>query len=461
MTRRALRISRRLPISRGGRLQAALVLPLLLLLQLPGAPAEGQAPVATVGSAVVEFEVNGLKVLVKRRESSQTVVAGLFLRGGVRNVTAANAGIEALMLDVASEASAAFPRERMRRELARTGSSLSFGTSRDYSVLTLASPKRHFDLGWTILTDAVLRPSFSAEDFERVKTRRLIGLQGQQDTPDAFIGVLQAQAAFAGHPYVNDPDGTVESLRAITLDAMKRHHQRMLATSRFLLIVVGNVEAADVRRKVGEAFAKVPRGNYQESPMPALAFSAPAVQVTRRELPTNYISGIYAAPPPGSPDFHAMKVATTILRDRVFEEVRTRRNLSYAPDAFLSSQAANTGGLYVTAVDANQTVRVMLDEIAGLQREEVPAGLIRSTGQGSLTTSFLEQETNSAQASVLALHELVGGGWRRADQVLEGVRAVTPADVRRVANTYMRNLQFVVLGNQGSIDRQAFTRALP
>ncbi len=42
---------------------------------------------------VTEFDVNGLKVLVKRREGSQTVVCGLFLRGGSRNVTAENAGV--------------------------------------------------------------------------------------------------------------------------------------------------------------------------------------------------------------------------------------------------------------------------------------------------------------------------------------------------------------------------------
>ncbi len=39
-------------------------------------------------SLVTEFDVNGLKVLVKRRAGTQTVVAGLFIKGGVRNVTA-------------------------------------------------------------------------------------------------------------------------------------------------------------------------------------------------------------------------------------------------------------------------------------------------------------------------------------------------------------------------------------
>jgi zinc protease len=431
----------------------------VLLLLLAGHPA-AQAPIS-VASSVTEFDVNGLKVLVKRRDSSQTVVAGIFLRGGVRNVTAANAGIEPLMLDVASEASAAFPRERMRRELARTGSSLSSATSRGFSVMTLASPKRHFDVGWSILTDAALRPAFTPEDFDRVKTRRLNALAVGEDTPDAFIGMLQARAAFAGHPYLNDPDGTTSSIQAITGAELRRYHERSIATSRMLLVVVGNVDVDDVRRKVQAAFGPLPRGTYKESPLPPLMFAAPSVTVTARALPTNYVSGIFPAPSPDSPDFHAMRVATAILRDRLFEEVRTRRNLSYAPDAFLSSQGTNTGGIYFTAVDANQTVRIMRREIARMQSEPVPASLIRSTGQGVLTSSFLAQETNSAQAGALALHELVGGGWRQAGRELERVRAVTPGDVQRVASRYMRNLQFVVLGNPDSIDRQAFTTALP
>lgn len=426
----------------------------LLLILVPG----GLLAQTSMADGVTEFDVNGLKVLVKKRASSQTVVAGLFLRGGARNITSDNAGIEPLMLDLAGEATAAFPRERLRRELSRTGATLVSGANRDYSVLTMAAPQRHFDVAWTIFGDAVLRPAFAADDFTRLKARRLTALSSAGDDPDAAIGDLQARAAFVNHPYANDPDGTVASVTRLTVDAVRRYHQRMLVTSRLLLVVVGNVEVEDVRRKAQAAFGTLPRGDYAAPPMPALRFTAPSVAITERALPTNYVSGMFTAPAPGAPDYYAMRVATTILRDAVFEEVRTNRNLSYAPDAFMNTHAANAGGLYFTAVDANQTVAVMLGEIERLRNTEVPAGLIRATGQGFLTTSFLDQETNSAQAGYLAQHELIAGGWREAGRLIEGIRAVTPADVRRVANTYMTNMQFVVLGNSRTIDRQVFTR---
>src|SRR5919112_3922602 len=146
---------------------------------LTATPAPTPAPskeAADTLRLVTEFEVNGLTVLVKRREGSSSVVAGLFLRGRARNVTAENAGVEALMLDVATEASQKFPLVVMRRELARTGTGLSYGINYDYSVLSLASTRRHFDRSWDIFVDSSLNPSFRPEDFERVKSRILVGL---------------------------------------------------------------------------------------------------------------------------------------------------------------------------------------------------------------------------------------------------------------------------------------------
>src|SRR5207253_3087025 len=95
--------------------------------------------VADPASLITEYDVNGLKVLVKRRVGSLTVSAGLFIRGGAQNVSAANAGIEALMLDLSSEASQNFPRERLRSELSSLGSGISYGINSDYSALSMVS----------------------------------------------------------------------------------------------------------------------------------------------------------------------------------------------------------------------------------------------------------------------------------------------------------------------------------
>lgn len=415
-----------------------------------------QSVVAKQAALVSEFDVNGLKVLMKRREGSLTVAAGLFFRGGATNINAQNAGIESLMLSASTEATTGFPREKMRSELSRMGTVIGSSSSNDYSVLSLACTRMHFDRSWQLFTDVVLRPSFTKEDVSLVQHRLVVSLSDNSDNPDEYLQQLQERVAYAGHPYLNPTEGTPETVAKLTLDDLRRYHEKLMETSRLLLVIVGDLNSSEVRDLVASSLGKLPRGSYKPEQVPQLAFDKSSVDVTPRDLPTNYIQGLFTAPSLTSPDIYAMRVASSLLRDRVFEEVRIKRNLSYAPDAFLRTQAANVGGLYVTAVDANQSIRIMLSEISRLQHEPVSAEDIQSVVAQYLTTYYLGQETNAAQAAELAQYELIGGGWRNSVDVLEKLTAVTPADIQRVSEKYMRNIRFVVLGNPRSIDTGVF-----
>ena len=413
--------------------------------------------VAKQAALVSELDVNGLKVLLKRREGSLTVAAGLFIRGGSTNINAQNAGIESLMLSVATEATTNFPRAKMRTELSRMGTVIGSSSNNDYSVLSLGTTRMHFDRSWQIFTDVALRPSFTTEDVSLVQKRMVVSLSDDTDSPDVYLQRLQDRVAYAGHPYLNSTTGTPESIAKLTPDDLRRYHTKVMETSRLLLVIVGDLKPADVQKLLADSLGKLPRGNYKPEELPALSFPKSTVEITPRELRTNYVQGLFTAPSLISPDIYAMRVASSMLRDRVFEEVRVKRNLSYAPDAFLRTQAANVGGLYVTAVDANQSIRVMLAEIARLQSEPVSNDDIHAVIAQYLTTYYLGQETNAAQAGELAQYELIGGGWRNSVDFLEKLSAVTPADIQRVAQKYMRNIRFVVLGNPQSVDPAVFT----
>src|SRR5258705_5889660 len=99
----------------------------------------------------------------------------------------------------------------------------------------------------------------------------------------------------------------------------------------------------------------------------------------------------------------------------------------------------------------------MLNEIARLQNEPVDAEDIRGVVAQYLTTYYMGQETNSSQAGELAQYELIGGGWRNSIDFFDKLNAVAPADIQRVAQKYMRNIRFVVIGNPKSVDTSIFT----
>ncbi|HEU5130627.1 MAG TPA: pitrilysin family protein, partial [Pyrinomonadaceae bacterium] len=339
----------------------------------------------------------------------------------------------------------------------RMGTVIGSSSNNDYSVLSLATTRMHFDRSWEIFTDVVLRPSFTKEDVALVQERQVVSLSDDTDNPDVYLQKLQERVAYAGHPYVNSTSGTPETVAKLTPGDLRAYHTKLMETSRLLLVIVGDLNPNDVRGLVTASFGKLPKGNFTPKAIPELAFDKSTVEITPRELPTNYIQGLFSAPSLTSPDIYAMRIASSLLRDRVFEEVRVKRNLSYAPDAFLRTQAANVGGLYVTAVDANESIRVMLSEIARLQSKPVSADDIQAVVAQYLTTYYLGQETNAAQAGELAQYELIGGGWRNSVNFLEKLTAVTPADIQRVSQKYMKNIRFVVLGNPKSVDTGVFT----
>ena len=104
----------------------------------------------------------------------------------------------------------------------------------DYSVLSFTSTRPSFDRSWDMFTDIALRPAFTKEDFDLVKSRQLSALRDDSDDPDTYLQRLQEHVAYAGHPYLNRPQGTVESVSRLTLEDVRRYHRQTMETSRLL-----------------------------------------------------------------------------------------------------------------------------------------------------------------------------------------------------------------------------------
>jgi zinc protease len=416
--------------------------------------------ISAQAAQVTEFDVNGLKVLVKRRPSAPTVATALFVRGGARNITEKNAGIENLMLRSAIEAGKKYNRQTVRRELSRAGSGIGAAVSPDYSVVSMGTTRPNFDRLWDIFTDVTLNPAFAPEDIDRNRQSIISGLRETEISPEGALQAELDRRVYAGHPYANDVEGTVSTITGLTPADIIAYHQKAMQTSRLLLVFVGDLDPNEIKARVAASFGKLPRGDYKDQAYPALDFSTPAVDVVARpSLPTNYVEGVFNAPSLASPDYYPMQVAMAILQQLVYEEVRTNRQLSYAPGADINNYAANTANISVSSVDANQSVQVMLEQISMLRTRQLNDEAVSDVAGNFLTTYYLKQETSAAQAGELARYELIGGGWRNAFEFLNRIREVRAADLTFVANKYMKNLRFVVVGNPAAVNRSVFTKS--
>ena len=245
-----------------------------------------------------------------------------------------------------------------------------------------------------------------------------------EDNPDAHLDDLADSIMYAGHPYAVASDGTIASIKAITRDDLAKWHDARLTKENLLLVVVGNVTRADLEKKIAAALGSLPAtGGTARVVGPAVAKPGD-VKVVQRDLPTNYILGVFPVPSLAERDFAAFRLGMAILSDRLFEEVRTKRNLTYAVSTGVSSRRANQGNLYVTAVQPDTTLKVMLGEVRRLQRE--PLAAYRTFEKREPSDAAVQQADGQRIVPVLAERLAAGPAG------VVGPASLRAADLRRL-----------------------------
>jgi zinc protease len=403
------------------------------------------------------FDVAGIRV-IHRPAGGDMVVANLYLLGGVRQITWDNAGIELLLLAASENGTRTFSRERLRRLMTRLGTGISIDAETDWSSIGARATRATFDSTWAVMASRVMEPTFDLGELEVVRQQFLLAVSQRQDSPDALVEFLADSIAYAGHPYAVPPSGTATSVAKITQADLKAYHAQQVVKSRMLLVVVGNVTRDRITRLVSASLGKLPAGAYTWTPPDSLPRRRAAAFGFQRDVPTNYILGRYAGPRAGTKDAYALRIATAILSGQFFGEVRSRRNLTYAVDAPYIDRAVSGGGVYVSTVSPQVTIDVMRQQLAAVRTSTVNPEALNKLTQQFITQFFLENETLGAQADFLAKSYLFEGDIQAAEHLEAQLRSITPADIQRVAQRWIKDVQWAYIGDVSKLPKASMER---
>jgi zinc protease len=403
-------------------------------------------------SLTTSFDVSGVHVILRQNNANNVVAANLYLLGGARQVTAANAGIEPILLEVSERGTQRYPKNAIRRAMSKLGSEIVVAPSADWTMFGIRSSTEVFDSTWAIFADRVIHPTLAKAEINLVKAQSLSGIRQRRDDPDALADYLADSLTFVGHPYAVPVTGNEKSITALDSASLRDYQRSQFVTSRMLLVVVGNVDRAHIERLVNQSIGRLPRGTYTWNAPPRVPESPTAVVVERRQLPTNYILGYYSGPLASGDDYQALRVATSVLTGRMFAEIRTRQNLTYDVHAPFVDRAATLGGLYVTTASPDTALKLMRAAIVDLQQGMLdPVGL-KQLEEQFITEYFLDNETNAAQADFLARSQLYQGDYREADRFVDELKSITPEAVQRVARKYMKGFRFAYVGDPSKLN---------
>jgi len=421
------------------------------------APAVSDTTMTTDGDAT-EAWVRGIHVLVKRDPGAETASTALYLAGGAMVWTKETAGLEELALRIAASGGTThLDKDAFAKRLADLGASITTTSTQAYSEIAAWSLLPAWDDTFALLAQVFREPAPPATQLEIERRRQLAEIQHELGNPDARLNLLVTAGMFKDHPYAVRPEGTIETVGGFTAAQVTAQLQRLRQTSRMLIVVVGDLDAPRVVRAVERAFGDLPKGDYIATPVPALpAVATGHVEVADDKLPTNYIEASVVGPRWTDPDFAVARVAMEWLGELEFEEVRTKRNLSYAPGAgFRWRRTTPLVYLYVTAVDPRTTMKVMLDQVRRMRDAKISERDLAAAKAMLLTNTYLAAEAPADQGLQLAQAQIMGGDWHFVRTLPDRVKAVTADQVQAWCATYLTHFRTFVIGDGAKLDRAA------
>jgi zinc protease len=409
-------------------------------------------------SMTTSYDASGIRVIHRVAARTDIVAANLYLLGGVRQVTDETAGVEPFLLEVSERGTRTHGKDRLRRAMARLGTTIVIDAEPDWTSLGIRATKETFDSTWAIFAGRISAPTLDPAEVDIVRAQFMAAVRQRRDSPDAFAEFLVDSFAFNGHPYATTVAGTERSIAKMTAPLLRAYVTNQMVKSRMLLVVVGDVSRASIEKLVAATLGTLPAGSYRWTLPDTLPRARSSVTVSERALPTNYILGRFPGPPAGTRDYQALRLACAVLSGQLFGEIRSRRNLTYAVEAPFTERAIGSGGLYVTTVQPDITVEVMRQQMATLREGFIDPDALARLVQQFITQYYLDNESNAEQADLLARAYLYSNDYRAADRFVDELRAVTPEDIRRAAQRYMRNVQWVFLGDARRVPQRTMER---
>jgi zinc protease len=410
---------------------------------------------------------NGLEVLIVEHHELPVVDFNLVVKSGAASDPAERPGLATLTADLLDEGTKTRSALDISNQLADIGAQLSVGGGWDSTNASLTTLTRHLDRALEIYADVLLNPAFPENDLKRLRSSRLTTLQQQRDNAQSIADRVYASVLYGGkHPYGRSLIGDARAAEMMSGADVRQFYETHFLPNNSALVVVGDVTPAQIVPKLEKAF-----GQWKRGPAPQVDLAA--------DVPARGRAAVYLVDRPGAaqsviqighvgvarstPDYFPLLVMNTILggqfTSRLNLNLREDKGYTYGARSgysFRRGAGPFSASAGVQTAVTKESVAEFLKELRGI-RGDVP-----------VTERELEFAKQAIVRGFPRSFETPGQiGNRLTDLVLYNlpddyfnsyaarVRAVTLADVQRVAQKYLdpAHAAVLVVGDRREIER--------
>jgi zinc protease len=383
---------------------------------------------------------NGVHVVIKRRTNLPLVSMAIGARAGAVLEPRECAGITALMARTSIKGTQRRTAAQIAEIAETMGGSVSPSGGGDLIDWEITVPSRHFEAAFDLLSDVAFHANFADSALEVERKLTLSDLQQTRDDMYRYPLRLCMQTAFAGHPYGYSLDDLERGVTNLASEDLRAWRNRRLCAEPWVFIV-GDVDPDAILRDIARYVSA--DTSYRTDGAVTAQWQGSGQQNTEtRDKAQSALAIAFPGPARNHDDVHAMQVLANAvggLGGRFFEELRSKRSLAYT--VALSPVARVSGGAFIgyiaTSPEREAEARAgLLEQFALLTQDVLPADEIARAQRYTIGTWQIRNQTNAAQLNDLLQAYLLGDGIEEIEEFEDRIRAVTPEQVREVAQRY-------------------------
>lgn len=421
-------------------------------------PVQGVSPKLNVPKNWEASLENGLKVSGIEQNEIPTVNFSLVIAGGHLMDNKDKNGVANLMTEIMMEGTASKTPEQLEEEIALLGASIRMYTTNESIVIRGNTLTRNFDKTMDIVNEILLEPRWDEEELARIKTKTINEIERSDANPNVVAGRVYNKLLYGeNHIFSYPTSGTVESVKAITMNDLKEYYTKNFSPSISTFQVVGKIDKKNALSAL----------NGLEKRWAAKEVVIPEYPITNNrdkaslyfvDIPNSKQSVInvgYIAMPRTDKDFYPAEVmnyklggsfsgnVNLILREEKGYTYGARTNFSGSkiPGTFTASSSVRTN-------TTGESVQIFRDEISkykeGISEEDLSFtknALVKSNArrfetQGSLLGMLQEMNEYGLSSDYIAKEEAI-------------VNNMTLEQHKQLANKYLdaSKMAYLVVGD--------------
>src|SRR4051812_3053859 len=399
---------------------------------------------------------NGLTVVLSEDHSTPIVHLQLVYHVGSKNEKPGRTGFAHLFEHLMFKGSKNVQPEAHTSMLASVGGQSNAYTTDDETVFWQTVPAQYLPMVLWLEADRMATLRIDKDTFtnerEVVKEERRMRVDNQ---PFGRLNEIIYDQAFTVHPYKHATIGSMEDLEAASVEDVRDFYRTYYVPSNATLTLVGDFDSTQTIQLVHQYLGRVPKADHD---VPRDIAKEPAQTKEKRitleqPWPLPAVVVAYHVTFDGNPDSYPLHIAAKVLSDgqssRIYQKLVYEKQMAVA--AFGHANLIEDPNLFyaVAIVQPGHTTEeatsALIAEFEKLRAEPISERELQRSKNQFARDYILGRESNQQKAGVLAHAVVIHHDITTADGEFDIFQNMTVADVQRVARTYFRPENRLVL----------------